>query len=87
MYLYNITSIGILILILIYIGIADNNLSLKTSATSSTSESDATDVSTDVIFDAKKLIGAKKQDVDVLLNIKGTQDTNQQYMFVIMEIT
>ncbi|MDR3594157.1 leucine-rich repeat domain-containing protein [Clostridium sp.] len=70
------TIVGVLILIAIYIGITDNNLSSKTSVTSSTSESDATDV----IFDAKKLIGAKKQDVDVLLNIKGTQDTNEPYV-------
>lgn len=74
-------GIGIFIFIVIYIGISNNNSSSKTSTatTSSTSKSDTT--SENIIFDAKKLVGAKKQVIDVLLGVTGIQDTNEPYVY------
>jgi predicted nucleic acid-binding Zn ribbon protein len=78
-----IIGIGILILIGIYIGISNNNSSQKTFDAAVTNEDNtiSKETSADIVFDARKLIGAKKQDVDALLNINGTQDANEPYVY------
>lgn len=78
-----IISIFLLIAIGIRIGIgiskSDSSSKTPTATTSFTSQSNKTPEN--IIFDAKKLVGAKKQDVDKLLNITGTQDTSEPYVY------
>lgn len=76
--------------ILIFVAMALNSPSnVKTTTqnnNTSTSNSNNTTNATDdkpeqLIFDAKKLVNANKQDVDILLNIKGEQDENETYVY------